>query len=384
MEAVHRLKDVECQLAGSTMVTLAFALRSGHVGYTETAAVFRVGARQRDGLEGILPRQTQANRTAKRIRIGNRKRSLAAINLDARQFRRPDIKAGQDCTDRAAGKIDDAGNVRGHFNMDDVAVFRFACDRPLGKCQLRAAGHPSRRSKQAEKGRQIIGTHIKHRAAADLIVEFGIRMPAFVAMAGHERRGANRPADGAGTDQIDARLNTGTHERIRSAAKQQVFLIGQGFELTAILQTDGKRFFHINGLAGCQGLAADIGMIFGRGDVQDDIDLGIMQEFVGADDSGDTELGRLPDRLLGNQFGDCLDFDCFKTLVEIFQINAADVAAANHTDACTLHVCILHMFVVLRFDALRFDVLRLADLGSFRLFESIQGQSELDSPVLAG
>ena len=50
-----------------------------------------------------------------------------------------------------------------------------------GKVDPGRTGHPLDRADQRDERGEIVRSHIKHRAAARLVVEVGVRMPALVA-----------------------------------------------------------------------------------------------------------------------------------------------------------------------------------------------------------
>lgn len=134
-----------------------------------------------------------------------------------------DVKGGEQGAHRPAGELQQAGHIGGHVDVDGFAAVRLAGDQPLGKG---GAGHPGdhgHAAEQVHQSRQIIGPHVKEWAAAPLVVEIGIGMPAFMSTADHEGRGPHRLPDIAVVDQAAAGLQPGPQEGIGRAAEQQPF-----------------------------------------------------------------------------------------------------------------------------------------------------------------
>ena len=93
-----------------------------------------------------------------------------------------------------------------------------------GKVIARRAGDAAHRADQVDQGGQVVGAHVEHRAAAGLVVELGIGVPALVAVAQHEGGGGHRLADPAVVDQLAAGLDAAAQEGVGRAADAQALL----------------------------------------------------------------------------------------------------------------------------------------------------------------
>lgn len=255
-----------------------------------------------------------------------------------RQLRVPDIERGQDGGDRAAGQVDDPGDMGRYFDLDALAAFGLAADDPLGEGHRRAASQTTGATEQREKRGQIVRTHVEHRAAAALVIKLGIGMPALVASAGHVRRSADRPSDHTLSDQIETGLDSGTEKRVRSAAQKETFTFSQADELAPFGKANAQRLLDINVLAGVERGLAERVMVRRCGEVEDDLDLRIRQQIIGRQDPRHAVFLSLDAGSGGVQIGDCRDINPIEAPIQILQIDGADVAAADDSDRRTFHI----------------------------------------------
>lgn len=103
-----------------------------------------------------------------------------------------DIEAHADLHDRAILEGQHAGDMGRDMDRDRLTLLRLAGDEPLVARRNGKARDFGDRSQQVNEIGNVIGSHIQHRPAANLVVEGGIRVPALMAGA-HEGR---RPTHG--------------------------------------------------------------------------------------------------------------------------------------------------------------------------------------------
>ena len=194
MERVHDVQHVVGQLAARA-VRPAGAQRVGHVGDADAAAVLGVAVASAAPRVHSLPPARLHLAPARRSRSGRARsasprcrRSRCAAGCAAQTSKLVMIVP----TAPLAKSITPATCV-GTSTLIFVPYFGSLVIVRSGKVIARRAGHALDRAQQGDQRGQVVRAHVEHRAAADLVVELGIRMPALVAVADHER-GRGRPA----------------------------------------------------------------------------------------------------------------------------------------------------------------------------------------------
>ena len=257
-------------------------MRPRHIGDADATTVVGEGSCERDFFPLIAPRFGDAHFTAKAIRVGDAERAFRAVNLNIRQIGAPYVEGHDERANRAIGELEQPGDVGRHFDFDERAILLLAGD---GARREGDASRATDRRDGADEGRergQIIRPHIEHGTAANLIIEFWVGMPAFVTVTHHESGRGDGFANRAGVDHITAGLQARAEESIGRAADAQAFLLSQCQQLLTVFAGDGERLFVIDALARVERRESDTGVGVGDGQVEDDLDFGIGQQFVGA------------------------------------------------------------------------------------------------------
>ncbi len=212
-----------------------------------------------------------------------------------------------------------------------VAVLGLAGDQPLGERHAGRAGDAADRADQVDQRRQVVRPHVEHRAAADVVIELRIGVPALVAVTRHERRGRDRFADHAVVNQLAARLDAAAEKRVRGATEQQPVVARRGKGALTIGALHGQRLFDVDVLPGFQRHQVDLGVRLGDRQVDDDLNLRVVQQFVNRAGLRHAELGgaRLRPRHVNIGARDHVqDGECAASL----EIGRADVAAPDDSD----------------------------------------------------
>lgn len=137
------------------------------------------------------------------------------------------------------------------MNGDFFAVFRFAGDEAFIARSNGKTRHFGHRAEQVDEVGDVIGTHIEHRPAANLVIEGGVGMPALMAGA-HEGGGAaDRLAKHTLVDQPTRGLVSATEEGIRGRADAQALGPCRIRKAFAFREIDAERLFRIGMFAGC-------------------------------------------------------------------------------------------------------------------------------------
>ena len=223
------------------------------------------------------------------------------------------------------------GQMGGGLDLDALAALGLAGNQPLGERDAGGTADACDRTQQIDQRRQVIRSHVEHRPAAQFVIEFWIRVPALVAVAGHEGGGRDRLADPAIVDQFAAGLDPAAEEGIGGAADKHAPGLGRGQRAGAVFAVDGQWFFAVDVLAGFDGGQVDLGVGLGHGQVEHDLDLGIGQQFLNGVEPGDAELfglGLGAPHIQVRAGGDLHDFIGFA----VDKIVAADIAAADDAD----------------------------------------------------
>ena len=151
---------------------------------------------------------------------------FGSVDFDAGQVVRPDIKTGDHGGDRAVGEIQHGGQVGGVSTLMTVPYLGWLVIVRVGEAGLGRTGDALHRPEHRDQRGQVVGAHVEHRAAADLVVELRIGVPALVTVADHEGGGGHGFANRAVVDQLAAGLDAGAQEGVRRAADSQALLCG--------------------------------------------------------------------------------------------------------------------------------------------------------------
>ena len=181
-------------------------------------------------------------------------------------------------------------------------------------------------------------------------------MPALVAGAGEEGRGGDGRADPTVVDELAAGLNAAAQEGVGRTTDPQILRLGHAQNLFAFVAVQTEGLLVIGVLAGFEALEGDFGVDFGNREVDDDFDIGGEQFLDRA--VGDGKLGFAGKLPVGGPLGlDVLDlglgaggidvgesdeFDVAQR-VEVFAVDAADVAATDDANFGLLSVLSSHL-----------------------------------------
>ena len=335
-EALHDLEDMEGLIRVCTERTPGLE-RLRHIGKTESAAVVRVIERERDVLHA-LARLEELDRTAEAVRVGYVERSLGAVHFKTRLARIMHIERGVQCADRAVYEAHIARVQRRDVHLDDLSVVRLTGDEPLRERRPRHCGNRLHVAAEIDQRSQIVRTHVEHRAAAVLVVEFRIRMPCLVAVADHEARAAHDVTDHTVIDQFAAGLDARAEERVRRAADPEPLFLRQRHDLLAFFERSGEGLFRIDVLARVQRRHRHVVVLVGAGDVQDNVDLRVGEELVHilVELRNVVVLHRIF-RALRDQVAHADDLNFLEALRDVFEINAGNRAASDKTDLYFAH-----------------------------------------------
>ncbi len=136
------------------------------------------------------------------------------------------------------------------------------------------AGDTRNGTEQVDERSEVVGAHVEHWAAADLVVELRVGVPALVAGTGIEGGGGHRLADPAIVNQLAAGLDAAAQERVGRAADAHALGLGRGHGPLPVGAIDGQRLLAVDVLARCDGHQVDQRVRLGPGDVDHDLEAG--------------------------------------------------------------------------------------------------------------
>ena len=188
---------------------------------------------------------------------------------------------------------------------------------------------------------QVIGAHIEEGAAAGLIVVVGIGVPRFVAVTDDECGRRHGFTDPSVVDELAAGLQPGAEEGIGSGAYAKPLLARKREHGPAILAGNGEGLFVVDGFARAQRGECDLGMRRGYGEVEHEIDLGIVQDLVERARFGNLVLLGLGLGALGNAVAARDDLDRLE-LFGVLEVDLTDISATHESDVEGSHGGILY------------------------------------------
>ena len=210
---------------------------------------------------------------------------------------------------------------------------RLTADHTLRERNTTVCHNRIRRTEKVDERGHIIRAHIEHGAAAVLVEEFRVRMPAFGTSAEEEHVRADDLADRTFIDETACRLDACTHERIRRTAEVQILFLRESHQFARLFEVGRERFFGIYVLSGKKRRLGHTVMVVRTGDVQDDIHFRVSEELVHIlVDLRYAVCSRLLFRFFAHQIADTRYFQIAERLRDIRQINTADVSASNKSD----------------------------------------------------
>ena len=192
------------------------------------------------------------------------------------------------------------------------------------------------RAEQEDHRRQIVGTEIEQRSAADLVIEIGIGVVTLDAVGADEGGNAGRFADDAPVHQFPNGLPAAAQEGVGCIADGEVFLLGKRKQPFAVPNVCCKRLFGVDMLSGFERLQADLGMNSWDGEVQDTVDRWIVEDGLGHAGLRYAMLFGLGFGLGKIEAGAGNHVDRIETGA-VFEIDVADATAADQPDAKRLH-----------------------------------------------
>ena len=209
-----------------------------------------------------------------RGKLGTLRGAPAAVDFDARHVGGPHIEAHHERGDRAAREIEYPCYVGRDIYLDYGALLRLASDGALREADAGRACYALYRAKQRQESGQVIGCHIEHRPAADLIEELRIGVPGLRAVPQHERCGCDRLSYFARVNECAASLQSASHEGIGRATDEQVAAFRFKQHQPSILQVDRQRFLVVDRFPGDESSQGDGGIGGGDGEIDHKLDPG--------------------------------------------------------------------------------------------------------------
>ena len=289
VNGVHDLKDMMPE-PGVDAGFATIAQRRGHLRDSQPATALRVSERDVPPLR--LATALHFDTAAEDVRIGHREGPFRTVYLDGpMKPGRPYVEAGDDRPDCAVFEVQHPRHVSRNLDSDRLSASRLALDGPFGQVRASRTGDPLDRSHQVHKRGQVVRSHVKHRSAALLVIERGVRVPVLVPMVEHKRGGGDRLADCAVVDKFAARLKPAAEERIRGAAERDALLPGSLKDERGVLDLDRKRFLVVDVFAGRDDGQAHVGMGLWDREVEDDLDVGAGEKLVDGQHLRHSELG---------------------------------------------------------------------------------------------
>ncbi len=160
-------------------------------------------------------------------------------------------------------------------------------------------------------------------------------MPVFRTAAEHPAGHADRLANASVINDLAARLQARTHERIGRATHPQPFGLGVFEQPGSIRTRHGKRFFAVNMFSRVEDLAGHFGMDRRNGQVDEDFDFRVRKDLFNGQGVWDLVFCSLRLRACKVEVRARGDFEPEFAPVE--NVNIADVAAANDTNLDFFH-----------------------------------------------
>ena len=349
----------------------AGAQRLAHVAEAERTGVHVVVEQQRDLLVAGVSRQIacaqtgigvhcfhvfgahQKYRAAERVRIRHDHRALRAVNFKACVVLRGivHVKRREHLRNGAVRERDVAGEVRIGLHVDLFAVVWLGGDQTLFKRLFRHSRYTDCLADELHERRHVIRAHVHHWTAASFIEEIRVRVPCLRAVLNHCACRTDDIADQPVINNLARGLDACAHERIRCAAHEEIFLLCERHQLCAFLHVRRKRLFREHMLAVLQRGFRHAIVLIRAGKVQNNLHFGIVECFIhilvnfrhgGFCACFNVFLHRLHAffRALRDEVAYADELHLFKYVRDIFKVNAADGADADH---CNLYgICVCH------------------------------------------
>ncbi len=154
-------------------------------------------------------------------------------------------------------------------------------------------------------------------------------MPAFRAVRIHERLGADRFADRALVDQVDAGLDPGPEKRVRRRPEPEILRGGELDQFAALVAGQRQRFLAEDMFAGFEGLLGDRVMSRRRAQVNHQVDRGIGKD-LGQGFHGHARVRRRARLGPGMvEVGTGRDVDVPEQAGEVLEIDTGNVSATD-------------------------------------------------------
>lgn len=331
VDGVHDVEDMVGQFARSAVGAIFFDC-DGHVEHTETAAVFGKAVAEGHLAPGIVAGAADLDSTAKVVGVGDEHGAFAAVDFEPRQGAVPDIKAGDDAGDGPLGEVEYTDDMSGGVDGDFFAVLNVVGDSAFGKRNLSRAADAGDCPKQGGQGGQVIRTHVKHGARTRLIKEVGIGVPGFGTTPHHKGGGADGATNPAVIDEFAAGLQARTKEGVRGTADAHTFGFGVAEHFLGVGTIDSEGLFVVDRFASGDGGEGHFAMSSRDGEIDDKRNRRIGQQFCDATSFGDAEFGGSGLGTFDVDVGDCGDCDAAEALMQVFEVDATNVAASDDTN----------------------------------------------------
>ena len=305
----------------------------GHVGDAKGAPFVLIGMGEGEGLPLIATKFELEipPAGAEGVGVGDGEGALGAVDFDAGEVAGEAVEGHDEGGEGAGGELEGGGEVGGGFDGDLEPAFFLGGDGAGGVGGAGEAGDLGDGAEEVDQGGEVVGAHIEHRAAADLVVELGVGVPGFVAGGEHEGGEGDGAADGAGVEEVAGGLLAGAEEGVGGAADAEVFLLGEIEDLAAFGAVDAEGFFGVGVFAGVERLEGDGDVGLGDGEVEDDVDGGVGHELVDGAGGGDVVLGGLGAGAVHVEVGDGGHVEDGEVLGAV-EIGVGDGAAADNAD----------------------------------------------------
>ena len=192
----------------------------------------------------------------------------------------PHIETHNHCDNRAVLEFKCAGEVGRDFDRDTQTL------HGLTRCDTFFKGFRCDRrntfdgTEDIDERSHIIRSHIEHRTAADVVVESGVRMPAFVSVSTHERRSSDRSADFPRVQCLPRGLDTRAEKGVGCRSDTELFYSGGVNELLSAFGIHTEGFFAVDVFARFQDLQTDFDVGSRDREVHDEFDLVICEQFI--------------------------------------------------------------------------------------------------------
>ena len=213
---------------------------------------------------------------------------------------------------------------------------RFAGDQALGVGDAGEPGDAAHRPQEVYQTGQGVGSHVEHRAAAALVEEGGVGMPALGTGAGHEGNRVQGGADPAVVEQLATGLMAAAEEGVRRAAQQHPGGRGGAHQIFALDALHRQRLLAPHVLAGSDGGARHGVVGGGDGEVDHQLDGSVGEQFLRGQHARNTELVGLRPGPLRQQVGTGHHLQERK-LPAPLEVVPADFPAADHPNPHLVH-----------------------------------------------